>query len=413
MGTGAAKKAKGTAKGVTPAQLRKAEEGLGPVLGKKFSAAWIAKNGRDLLAQANVEYAEWLEHNPPARNPVGWLLNGAYWRALNLFDSESRKPREASLDAVFHLADESTPNPEQETLDKERKRRLGEALEHLPEKERELLSHVYYEGMSIREAGRKLGWRKSAADRHHAAAMKKMLALVGDRRLLSPAILGPAAWAVVNAHAREALRGIWNAALGPLREGFAIGTEWSEIGARRLAELVRKLSPLSETGNAAAASGGGRVLGYCGAAGAVVVCGLLGSSAVGPGVSALAPAIPKPKKSQTVEYRPAASPAPVPKLKLPAPELRLPKRSERAATPAGEEAQAVHRQARNPLYRAPVASGHQSASEFGDNNFEPGSSPENPPPSEAPAESSPPPAPSSGSSGSQSSGSSAASEFGL
>jgi RNA polymerase sigma factor (sigma-70 family) len=396
--------------GVTPAQLREAERGLGPVLGKKFSAAWIAKNGRDLLAQANVEYAEWLESNPPARNPVGWLLNGARWRALNLFDSETRKPREVSLEALFHLPDESTPSPEEQALDGERQRRLRKALEHLPDKECKLLSLVYYEDMSIREAGRKLGWRKSAADRHHDTAMEKLLALVGDRSLLTPATLGPIAWTVVNGEGRRALRAVCDAALGPPREGLALGSEAVEALARRLAEQARRLLPFTETGNAAAAGGGGRVLGYCGAAAGAVVCGLLGSGAVGPGVGTFAPDLPKSRESRPLEARPASAPAP-PATPTPAPAPQAPTHSPRGEAPkASEPARPKRRRARNPLYRAPVASGRQSQSEFGDNNFEPGSGPESSPPAKAPAESSPAPSPSSGS---QSSGSSAGSEFGL
>lgn len=379
------------------------------MLGQKFSAAWIAKNGRDLLGQANIEYAEWLKDNDPARNPVGWILKCAYWRAINLLDSETRKPRTASLDSVFHLADESAPSPEQQALDNDRQRRLREALDHLSEKERALLMMVYFEGMSVREAGRKLGWRKSAADRHHSAAMKKMLALVGDRKLLSPATLGPAAWATVNGESRHALSGMRDAALGPLREGLAVSSEAAENSAHRLAELARRLSPFTETGNAAAAGGGGRIAGYCGAAAGLVVCGLLGSGAVGPGVSGSTSVTPKPPNSQAAGYRPVPVAAPT----LSTPELRLPKRSAHLPTPAsgGPSSPAPDRRARNPLYRAPVATGHQSASEFGDNNFKPGSTPETSPP----AESSPPPAPapSSGPSGTQSSGSSAASEFGL
>jgi RNA polymerase sigma factor (sigma-70 family) len=408
VGAKTSKYAKGTAKGLTPAQLRKAEEGIGPVLGQKFSAAWIAKNGRDLLGQANIEYAEWLKDNDPARNPVGWILKCAYWRAINLLDSETRKPRSTSLDAVFHLADESVPSPEQQALDNDRQRRLQEALSHLSKKERKLLMLVYFEDMSVREAGRKLGWQKSAADRHHSAAMKKMLALVGDRKLLSPATLGPAAWATVNGEGRHALAGLWDAALGPFREGVAFSTEAAENGARRLAELARRLSPFTETGNAAAAGGSGRVLGYCGAAAGAVACGLLGSGVVGPGVSGSTPAVLKPQKSRAIERQPAPVTAP----KLSTPELPLPKLPAHTEKPASGEPSPKRRRANNPLHRAPVASGHQSASEFGDNNFVPSSAP-----SEAPAESPPMPEPAppsgSGSSGSQSSGSSAASEFGL
>jgi RNA polymerase sigma-70 factor (ECF subfamily) len=387
--------------------MRKAEEGIGPMLSQTFSAVWIAKNAQDVLSQANIEYARWLKDNPPARNPVGWLLHCAYWRAVNLLDSETRKPRQASLDAVFHLADEATPSPEEKALDRDRAKRLSEALGHLPVKERELLSLVYYEDMSIREAGRKLGWQKSAADRHHKAAMEKMAALVGDRKFLSPAILGPAAWAAVNPEGRRALHAAWNAALGPVREGIALGLEAVEVSAHRLADLARRVLPFTEPGNAAAAGGSGRVLGYCGAAAGAVVCGLLGSGAVGPGVGALTPAAHKPPKSRAAEHRQTESLTPVSRSELSTPKLSLPKRPARTETSKTEvPARSAQRRARNPLYRAPVASGHQSASEFGDNNFEPGSPPESSSSAEAPAEpSSPAPAPSSGSS--------TGSEFGL
>jgi RNA polymerase sigma factor (sigma-70 family) len=166
---------------ITASELMEAERGIGPVLGRKFSAIWIAKNAEDLLGQATIEYAEWLQDNPPARNPVGWILKCVYWRAVNLLDSETRKPRTTSLDNVLHLADESTQTPEQQVLNADRQGRLRLALSHLPTKERKLLTMVYSAHMSIREAGRKLGWKKSAADRHHAAALKKMRAMVARR----------------------------------------------------------------------------------------------------------------------------------------------------------------------------------------------------------------------------------------
>ncbi len=150
------------------------------MLARNLSATWIAKHAEDLLAQAYVEYAKWLKDNPPAENPVGWILHCARWRAMNLLDSEKRRPRQTSLDAVFHLADESTPGPAQRIIERASERRVLVALRHLPPKERELLYLVYYEGMSIRGAGQELGWEKSAADRHHAAAAEKMRAMLKD-----------------------------------------------------------------------------------------------------------------------------------------------------------------------------------------------------------------------------------------
>jgi RNA polymerase sigma factor (sigma-70 family) len=165
---------------VTPLQLRDAERTFRLML-RKFPPVWVAENASDLLAQANVEYAEWLRDRPPARNPVGWLLTCAYRRALNLWDKQRRRPASAPLDHVFHLADKSTLTPEEQVLDRDLRERLRAALEHLPDKERKLLELVYYGGFSVREAGRKLGWQKSAADRHHRAALAKLEAFVGDR----------------------------------------------------------------------------------------------------------------------------------------------------------------------------------------------------------------------------------------
>ncbi len=400
-------KAEGGARGVTADQFREAERGARLILAKNFSAAWITKNARDLLAQANIEYAAWLKDNPPARNPVGWLLNCVYWRAQNLLDAESRRPPTASLDAVFHLPDESTPDPERQALDHDRQSRLQEALSHLPEKEQELLALVYYENHSIREAGRKLGWRKSAADRHHRAAMEKMLALVGDRTLLSPAILGPAAWAVLNAEGRRSLLALRD----PLREAVALGTEAASIAAHRLGELARRLSPFADAGNAAAAGGGGRVLGYCGATAGVLVCGLLGSGAVGPGLGSwlpdsTAPHKPRAANTRRISSAPIAAPTPS------TPELALPTQPDSSQAPKDTEpVKPAERQERRSRSRFPRASGEQSADEFGDNNFGPNRSAESTAPAEAPAEPAPAPPPP-GSSRSRS-GSQAASEFGL
>jgi RNA polymerase sigma factor (sigma-70 family) len=250
-------------RGLTPAQLREAERGLKVGLARRFSAQWIAEHHRDLLAQANAEYLEWLEENPPARNPVGWIINCANWRAINLLDAETRRPPSAPLDAVaLRVADESTPTPEQQALDQDRRRRLDDALHRLPEKEQQLLALVYFDGLSIREAGRMVGWGKSAADRHHAAAMEKMAALVGDRRYLSPATL-------------------LLILLGAARDAVAVPT-------RFVRGVLHRLAPFAETaGPVSSSAGAGRVLAQCAAAAGIAICGTLAAPAVDQGVHAV------------------------------------------------------------------------------------------------------------------------------
>jgi RNA polymerase sigma factor (sigma-70 family) len=229
-------------------------------LARKFSAQWITEHHRDLLAQANAEYLEWLEENPPADNPVGWILNCANWRAINVLDAEMRRPPSAPLDAVaLRVADESTPTPEQQALDRDRRRRLDDALRRLPEKEQQLLALVYFDGHSIREAGRMVGWGKSAADRHHAAAMEKMAALVGDRRYLSPATL--------------ALLFV-----GAVRDAIKAPFRLARNFAHRLAPLAESAAPATAT------SGAGRALAQCGAVVGIAICSVLAAPAAEQGV---------------------------------------------------------------------------------------------------------------------------------
>lgn len=391
------------ARGVSPAELREAERGFKLMLARKFSAVWIAENARDLLAQANIEYTEWLKKNPPAENPVGWLLTCAYRRALNLLDTQTRKPRPASLDAVFHLADESTPGPEQQILDNDRQRRIREALGHLPDKERKLLALVYFEGYSIRAAGRKLGWQKSAADRHHGAAMEKMLALVGDRSLLSPASLGLAAWVITRSERDLPWMAPFEAILDRGREVLAIGLEAVSIGTHRGAEVWRRLSPISDPGNAAAASSAGRTVGYCAAAAGAVVCGLAATGVVGPGLSAHKPERQTPVRQRAVEAKetPAPRPASAPEpSRTPPPSEGTDKAKAQQTSPSTEDKQRSRREL------PPRATGRQSTNEFG---VERGSvdSPEPAPAPEASGGQSSSPAPKS------SPGSAASTEFGL
>lgn len=233
---------------VTGAQLREAERGfIGILRSKGFPGAWVDHNALDLLAQASSEYAAWLKTHEPEENPVGWLITCAYRRALNLLESQRRRPPTSSVDAALAIADERAPTPEQEVLDDERQGRLRRAMDCLPAKDRRLISLVYFEGCTVREAGRRLGWRKSAADRHHQAALDRLRAIVGeDRSLLSPASLGLAAWIAAD-------------------RGHGL--------LRRLGESLRRLVPFLEPGSAIA-SGGGRLVAACGAGLAAAFCGL-------------------------------------------------------------------------------------------------------------------------------------------
>ena len=132
------------------------------------------------MAQARSDFAARLAQGK-RDDTINLLVVIGYRRALKILTSEKSRPPIASLETVFHLADDSTATPEEVAIDHDTQARVAKAVGHLPERERELINLVYFEEMSTRAAGRQLGWGKSAADRHHHAASKRLRAMLdGD-----------------------------------------------------------------------------------------------------------------------------------------------------------------------------------------------------------------------------------------
>jgi RNA polymerase sigma factor (sigma-70 family) len=270
--------------GLTPTQLREAERGLKQVLAATFAPRWITENLRDLLNEASAEYVEWLRDHRPPPNPAGWLVERGRWRALDLVNRENRRSG-PPIDSVIHLVEDPAPSPEDALLQRDRQRRIADALSHIPERDRNLLALVYYEGHSIRAAGRLLGWGKSTADSHHAEAMRRLRALVGERELLSPALVGLAAQAMVLRDRTRLVGGIANR-LSAAAQDFADLVGRSVGAVTRGAEgAAQRTAPLTDTGSAAISGGAGRALAQCGALAAI--CGALLLSPAGHGIEAV------------------------------------------------------------------------------------------------------------------------------
>ena len=259
--------------GVTPAQLREAERGLRLILAATFPPVWIAQNVREVLAEANADYVAFVRDHGPARNPTGWLIERARLRALNLVARENRRSG-PPLESVIGSTRDPEPTPEETALERDRHRRIADALSELPEKERKLLALVYFEGRSIRGAGRLLGWGKSNADYHHKEAMRRLRALVGPRDLLSPALVGLLARATaLHEDRRSPLGGIANrlSALAEDLTDLVAGAAGS--ASRNAGEAIRRAVPFADTGTAAVSGGGaGRLIAQCGALATAVIC---------------------------------------------------------------------------------------------------------------------------------------------
>jgi RNA polymerase sigma factor (sigma-70 family) len=259
---------------VTDQQLREAEAGLVRLLhAKRFPREWIERHAPEAMAQARAEFAVRLAAGRDD-DTVNLLVVIGYRRAIKVLRSQKSAPPTTSLETVFHLADEQAVTPEEEAIRHDREERVAKAISHLPERERQLMALVYFEQLSIRAAGRRLGWGKSVANRHHQAALDRLRAML-DRSLLASEIAIPAFVADRHRSTPGALL-VWiEGAAETLRE-------LASLGAGRIGGAL-------EAGNAAALGGAGRAAG--GVCGAVVVACIAGTATgvVGPGLDALAP----------------------------------------------------------------------------------------------------------------------------
>jgi RNA polymerase sigma factor (sigma-70 family) len=257
----------------TKEQLREAEEGLTRLLfAKRFTREWIERQVPEAMAQAQADLAARIAAGREDET-VGLLVVIAYRRALKALTAEKTKPKTVPVDEVFDLTDEYERTPEQIVMDADRQARLLRAMRYLPDRDKELLGLVYYGELDVKEAGRRLGWSSSSADRHHKAALQKLRALVGERSLLGADVAVPALIASGYSSPRRGLQ------------------HWFEAATDRAHDLVgwvlQRSTAIAETGSAVGMSGAGRTsAGVCGLAVAACMAAVT-SGVVGPGIGVL------------------------------------------------------------------------------------------------------------------------------
>jgi RNA polymerase sigma factor for flagellar operon FliA len=71
-------------------------------------------------------------------------------------------------------ADRSTPGPQSAVMDRELTGKLKELIEALPSEAGVLIRAVYYEGLTLQQAGQRLGVSKSWASRLHAKTLQRL-----------------------------------------------------------------------------------------------------------------------------------------------------------------------------------------------------------------------------------------------
>jgi len=284
---------------LTDAQYRAAERGyFGLLRRKRISRQFIERHGEDLFGQALFEYTRMIHAGKEIRKPVAWIVLCAWSRTIRELESSNWRPRMVSTDSVAELSADAIASPDEAFLTEDRYRKVRKAIEDLPEYQRELLNRSYFEGKSIREAARELGWTPSKAQRAHEAAQRGLRQLLGPKDLLGI----PAGLAAVLGHLRERALELLRRpfgkggsaagatppgnpeALGDLGRRAVTEVDHGPISlaaraGRRVSDLGRRmLSSGGVESTAAAADGGARFAEACKAIAAVCV---IGTGAVG------------------------------------------------------------------------------------------------------------------------------------
>ncbi len=245
---------------------------------KRISSRFIEAHGDDLLARARFEYSRAVGRGDEIRSPAGWIIHCAWRRTQNQLESESHEPQLVSTEVAADVVDLASPTPEQAAIHADRARAIEVAMAELSHEERTLIELSYFEGLSVREAGRFLHWHSSKAQRTHEAALRKLHEALGVSDVDDLAIeIGLAAWVSLSASKQV---------LPALPGGLEAVADASQRGAQGLLVRAHELARRVLTGgggeptSALAAGGAARTAGVCGAA--ALAC--LAGGVVGPGV---------------------------------------------------------------------------------------------------------------------------------
>jgi len=162
-----------------PALYKSAERAFfGLLRRKRMSREFIERHGDDLFARALFEYVRTVRAGKEIRKPVAWIVLCAWHRTIRELESRDWRPRMVSTESIGELPAGELQTPEHDFLSRDRYRKVREAVERLSEDQRALLARSYFEGKSVREAGRQLGWSTSKAQRVHEAAQRRLRKLL-------------------------------------------------------------------------------------------------------------------------------------------------------------------------------------------------------------------------------------------
>jgi len=97
-----------------------------------------------------------LENQNPVLNPRGFLLRMSVNIAINNLRSQSSAVPRGEVDALLEVAD-SAPGPEQTVAARSEMAALLEVIQRMPQRRRDVLLLVRWEGMAQKEVAKRLG----------------------------------------------------------------------------------------------------------------------------------------------------------------------------------------------------------------------------------------------------------------
>ena len=159
---------------LTGAQMERARSVfIGWLWGGNLSAEFIHNHADDLLGEAHGELVRAVKRGEEIEDPVGWTVFCA-WRRLNRRLERGPEAHEFASEKLAELADPDTQTPDAEVEDRDRVRKIREAVSQLRRDQQQIIALTYFEGETLRDAAETLGWSYGTAHRRYKAAVEKL-----------------------------------------------------------------------------------------------------------------------------------------------------------------------------------------------------------------------------------------------
>lgn len=121
-----------------------------------------------------------MEDQGPILNPRAYLLRMAVNIALNNLRSQSRAVPRSEVDALLEVADPA-PGPEQTAQARSEMKALLEIIAHMPQRRRDVLLMVRWEGLPQKEVAARLGMTLPAVEHELKRAQDYCAARLGNK----------------------------------------------------------------------------------------------------------------------------------------------------------------------------------------------------------------------------------------